>query len=899
MPNAAKNGGIIGYSYQHFLPMSFLRMDRRFILVPLLIIFQVAVCAVAQSRSVRGSVVERKGAAPVPGAHVVALSLPDSAVSAYAITDKDGRFLITNAPASPCLVRVSCLGYATKFTTLKSLPAADVRVELEPKAFDLAEVAVRKRAPGAVVKGDTVKFNVAKYVDGTEQVLGEVLEKLPGVEVDENGGVLAGGKRVDKLLLNGRDFAGERHDMLTKNLPSDMVGKVELIKNYNEYSQLDGFQSKGTAMNIGVDSAYMRRLTGNAELWGGFRDKYRAKANLFSIGDEVMLGLNAKAFNTGEEAMSLIDYLELCGGVKNFAQAISGRTSAVERPIGSKSPYLSPDESTRRRDDQIATANVAWNPSESLKINSYIVFNREGAKAQSSIARTLLAQAAAPVSLTEERRTANAIVNLCADVKYVTPREGILAYRGSAAYSSSDDDSFSDLRGRQQWAADGKSFHTEHDLSFTRNLGRRRLLTVRAYALTDRGDASAALVTDSLLLPIVASGEVSQDEDNDVDMFGASAAFVSKVGSRLRLKAYAAFDFDRVGYVSESDASELRTARAVARCSAYTLGLLLQKSKGLLQFSLGAQAVHVDSRASRIGWKLLPQASLDFELSSTHSFSISYESSLARDGGVPFASTARMADYRTLAVYAEQDEMLHLSQSIALNYTVFDPLSDVSCTLSAGLSSEADPVESDNRPHAGGGLLVEHVEGGKDDLFSYANVDFRKGLSIPLSLKLKGLWTHSCDADLYDGIRSNSVVDNVKSHLEIDSKFRTPVNFGVGGSLGWRRIDMGMVGGVSLWRSYTLFVQPVVVSSGQRFMLKIPVSYVADRASSSDVDYVDLGLSVSVKASKSLTLFSEGRDILHSDSRDRVAASQADDHVDVAVESRMPGFVIAGLKFVF
>lgn len=861
---------------------------------------QFSICAVAQSRQVSGVVVEAKGGKPVPGAHAVALSLPDSAVVAFATTDKDGRFNIAKAPAAPCVVRVSCMGYANSFTSVKTLPAAELRIRLKAKAFDLAEVSVRKRAPGAIVRGDTVKYNVERYVDGTEQVLGEVLDKLPGVEVDEQGNVKAGGKKVDKLLLNGQDFAGERHDMLTKNLPSDMVGKVELIKNYNEYSQLEGFQSKGTAMNIGVDSAYTRRPTGNAELWGGFRDKYRAKANLFVIGDEAMLGVNAKAFNTGEEAMSLVDYMELCGGVKNFAQAISGRTSAVERPTGSMPAYLSSDESTRRRDDQLVTANVAWNPSEALKVNAYAVFNREATKAGSNISRSFLGKGGQLAQLSESSETENTIANLNLNVKYVFPRKGIMAYRGSVGHAPTDYDFTSDFRGRQQWAESDESFHTEHDLSFSQNFGKRRLLTLRAYAVVDRGGESCALTTDSMLLPVaVTAGHVSQDADNDVTMAGASAAYVNKLGRKLRVKAVAAYDFDRTVYSSESDAAELRTSKSSARCSAATLGLFLQKNKGKVQFSLGAQAVHVSSPASRIGWKLLPQAELELELTSLHSLTFYYETEYSRDDCAPFVTSARMRNYRTLSTYARQDEMLHLNQSLSFIYNVYDALSDLSCVVHGGISSSSKPIERDYRPLEGGGLTVDRIAEGKDDLWMYAELDVQKGLSIPLKLKLKGSCSRMADADRYEGLVSDNVTSDASGSLKATTIFRFPLNVEVGGSFGWQRIDMGVADGLSLWRTRSASVQPIFVSRGKGLTVKLPVAYVTDRSADEDIDYVDLGLFASVKAGKHLSVFAEGRDILHSDNRDRIVTSQTADHIDVSTESRMPGFVIAGIKLVF
>lgn len=875
-------------------------MIGRLICVGLVLAAQFFMCAVAQSRQVSGVVVEAKGGKPIPGAHAVALSLPDSSVVAFAITDKDGHFNITKVPAAPCVVRISCMGYANSFTPVKSLPATDLRIALKAKAFDLAEVAVKTRALGAVVKGDTVKYNVQKYIDGTEQVLGEVLDKLPGVEVDEQGNVKAGGKKVDKLLLNGQDFAGERHDMLTKNLPSDMVDKVELIKNYNEYSQLEGFQNKGTAMNIGVDSAYTRRPTGNAELWGGFRDKYRAKANLFVIGDEVMFGLNAKVYNTGEEAMSLVDYMELCGGVKSFAQAISGRTSAIERPSGSMSAYLSSDETTRRRDDQLVTANVAWNPSQALKINSYIVFNREAAKAREDISRAFLGKDGLPTLLSESSKTDNTIANFNLNLKYVFPHKGILAYRGSVGYSPTDYDFTSDFHGRQEWTETNESFHTEHDLSFAQNFGKRRLLTLRAYAVVDRGTESATLATDSMLLPVaVTLGRVSQDVSNDVDMVGASAAYVNKIGRKLRIKGVVALDYDRVAYRSESDAAELATPKSSAKCTATTMGVFIQKPKGKVQFSAGAQAVHVSAPASRMSWKLLPQAEVEFEFSSLNSLSLYYETEYSRDGSAPFVSSARMSNYRTLSTYARQDEMLHLHQSASFIYMIYDTHADFSCTLHGGAASDANPVERDYRSQEGGGLMVDRVAKGEDDLWLYADLDVQKGLRIPLKFKLKAQCTRMADADLYEGVRYGSVTADASGSLKATTSFRFPLNVEVGGSFGWQSIDMEVADGVSIWRTYSASVQPIFVSRGKGLMIKVPVAYVTDSSADEDIDYVDLGLFASVKVNKHLSVYAEGRDMLHSEGRDRIVTSQSADHIDVSNQSRMPGFVIAGLKFIF
>lgn len=145
----------------------------------------VAVAATAQGVAVGGVVVEAKGGQTIPGAHAVLQSLPDSSVVAFAISGRDGSFAIAKGAKTPCQLRISCMGYATKYVSLEALPTLGLRVEMETKAFNLSEIAVKQRALSAVVRGDTIRYNIEKYKDGTEQVLGDVLDKLPGIEVTE------------------------------------------------------------------------------------------------------------------------------------------------------------------------------------------------------------------------------------------------------------------------------------------------------------------------------------------------------------------------------------------------------------------------------------------------------------------------------------------------------------------------------------------------------------------------------------------------------------------------------------------------------------------------------------------------------------------------------------------
>lgn len=858
------------------------------------------VAATAQSVAVGGVVVEAKGGNTIPGAHAVLQSLPDSSVVAFAISGRDGSFAIAKGAKMPCQLRISCMGYATKYVKLETLPRLGLKIELETKAFNLSEIAVKQRALGAVVRGDTIRYNIEKYKDGTEQVLGDVLEKLPGIEVSEQGRVTAGGKAVDKLLLNGQDFAGERHDLLTKNLPSDMVENVELLKNYNEYSVLDGFKSKGTALNIGVDSSYTRRPTGNAELWGGYRDKYRARANLFFIGDEAMWSVNGKAYNTGEEAMSLVDYLTLSGGVKSFAQNIAGRTSVVDRPTNGYNAYLSPNESTRRRDDQLVSTNVAWNPSKQLRVNAYFVFNREATRSGAETWRTLHNDATRTAThLSESEKTTESISNLNLDIKYETPFRGVLAYRGYAIVAPDDDRYETNYQGDQKWATDDHTYHTEHDLSYSQNFSNRRLLTLRAYGVASTTKTDRRLTTNAPLLPLATPADSAwQNQRMHIAMGGASLSFVQRIRRRLRFKAALSLDADKTTYEAKADDAQLRTAEVTGRATTTTLGLFLQKQKGLFQFDIGGQLVYIDADATRMRWRVMPQASMELEFASLNSLSIGYETSLSRDDGLPFAATTRLGGYRTLYDYARQDETLHFFQRFTVFYMLYDTYTDLSVTLRGGLSMEDAPVVSDNISERGG-VRVGRALAPRDYRLVYSTLDVKKGFRFPLETRLKGDYSRRMSNTFYNGQNSENTSNTLTSSLSAKTRFRHLLNVEAGGTFNYSKTSLSLFGSDTEWKSYSIRLQPMIVRKKKGLSVEIPLSYVVDETSTDRLSYWDLGLSASKTIGKHLSVYAEARDLLHSDSRDRITEDVSADRTDISREARLPGYAIVGLKVIF
>jgi hypothetical protein len=205
-----------------------------------IIILLFAETAIAQSIS--GRATNNKGDA-IPYAPVTLLQAKDSSIVAFSNTDNNGCYTLRHFTRGNYLLSINCLGYLAqvKNVSINNDSVYNLSFMLDEKAIALHEVTVKGRFSGISFGNDTIRYNPKVFTDGSEVVLSDVLNKLPGIEVDTKGNIKAHGKQVDKLLLNGQDFFAGNTQMAAKNLPAKIAESVEVLNNYSEYSLLNGF----------------------------------------------------------------------------------------------------------------------------------------------------------------------------------------------------------------------------------------------------------------------------------------------------------------------------------------------------------------------------------------------------------------------------------------------------------------------------------------------------------------------------------------------------------------------------------------------------------------------------------------------------------------------------------
>ena len=161
----------------------------------------------AQSIKVRGFIKDSLGA-PLELANIIATVKVSGAIESYAITNYQGRFQLDLPKGNTYHLKASFLGYETKEQTLNVLADADdmeIDFVLNTQAAELDGVELVYEMP-VTVRGDTIVYNADSFTNGEERKLGDVLNKLPGVEVNEDGEIEVEGKTVSKVMVEGKGF---------------------------------------------------------------------------------------------------------------------------------------------------------------------------------------------------------------------------------------------------------------------------------------------------------------------------------------------------------------------------------------------------------------------------------------------------------------------------------------------------------------------------------------------------------------------------------------------------------------------------------------------------------------------------------------------------------------------
>ena len=205
--------------------------------------------------------------APPAGMPGMPADMPDSILVQGAQTTYDGLFVLNNIRPGAYKLYISSVGFNEEVREIK-MPNANLDlpvIRLTEQVQHLAEVSVQGRAAEMTVKGDTIEYNTAAYQVSETATVEELLKKMNGVEVDKEGNVTVNGEEIKAVRIDGKKFFGNDVQTATKNIPADMIDKIQVIDEKSDMAKLTGFEDDETEriINLSLKQNRKQGLFGN------------------------------------------------------------------------------------------------------------------------------------------------------------------------------------------------------------------------------------------------------------------------------------------------------------------------------------------------------------------------------------------------------------------------------------------------------------------------------------------------------------------------------------------------------------------------------------------------------------------------------------------------------------
>lgn len=260
--------------------------------------------------TVSGRVIEGDSKEPAAQATVQLLALPDSTYAAGMASSQQGYFTLPKVKAGRYVLKVSYIGFKTKYVPLQLTSSVLVKkmgtLVLETDAVMLSEAVVTAEAPQVQVVEDTLVYNSSAYRTPEGAMLEELVKKLPGAEIDDDGNVKINGKDLKKIMVDGKEFFGGNVKTGLKNLPVDMVDKLKTYDKKSDLARITGIDDgeEETVLDLTVKKGMNQGWFGNADLAAGTKDRYMGRLMLNRFVDNTQFSLIASGNNVNDQGFS-------------------------------------------------------------------------------------------------------------------------------------------------------------------------------------------------------------------------------------------------------------------------------------------------------------------------------------------------------------------------------------------------------------------------------------------------------------------------------------------------------------------------------------------------------------------------------------------------------------------
>ncbi|MEL0645316.1 outer membrane beta-barrel protein [Olleya sp. Ti.3.14] len=308
-------------------------------------------------------------------ANVVAINQATKTLEAYSITNDKGRYKLNLDVNSSYSIQVSYIGMKQISETIQTKEADLFKDYVMAMDNSLDEIEITYEMP-VTISGDTITYNADSFKNGTERKLGDVLEKMPGVEVNDDGEVEIEGKKVGKVMIDGKEFFDGDTKLATKNIPANAIDKVQVLKNYSEVGQLSGVTNNqdNIAINIKLKEGKKNFWFGTITAGAGDSSSgelYLAQPKLFYYSPKKSINFIGDLNNIGELALSRRDIFNFSGGFQQPSQQSGTNISLGSNDLGFRQLQ---NNQAKSLNTKFGAANFSYSPSSVLDVSGFAIF---------------------------------------------------------------------------------------------------------------------------------------------------------------------------------------------------------------------------------------------------------------------------------------------------------------------------------------------------------------------------------------------------------------------------------------------------------------------------------------------------------------------------------------------
>ncbi len=265
-----------------------------------------------QDYNIIGSILDANSNETLPNATVVLLNATDSVYVNFALTDNTGNFKIGSIAKGSYILQITYLGYNQHTQNLDLAEDKDLaNILLTPTLNQLEDVVIEGERVPVTVKKDTLVYNADAFKTQPNDVVEDLLRKMPGIEVESDGTIIAQGEEVEQVLVDGKEFFGTDPKIATRNLPAKAIDKVEVFDKKSDMAEFSGIDDgeRQKTMNLELKEDHKKGYFGTVEGGYGTEERYKGKFSLNRFSPKLQMSSIANANNINEQGFSVQEYM--------------------------------------------------------------------------------------------------------------------------------------------------------------------------------------------------------------------------------------------------------------------------------------------------------------------------------------------------------------------------------------------------------------------------------------------------------------------------------------------------------------------------------------------------------------------------------------------------------------